>query len=63
MAKAKFKTPLVEGIYAIITIDVSIPSQVELVAEAIGVGKAERDNLCNQKLSEMIQLLGNDDEV
>jgi hypothetical protein len=66
MPKAKFKTPLNVGninLYAVITIQVEIPREVELVAEALGVGKQERDNLCGQKLSEMIQLLGNDEEV
>jgi hypothetical protein len=63
MAKAKFKTPLVGNINAIVTIDVSIQKGVEPVAEAMGIGKEEQDNLCGQKLSEIIQLLGNDEEI
>lgn len=67
MAKAKFKTPINEdrfpSLYATITVVVEIPKNLELVADALGVGKEERENLCGQKLAEIIQLLGNDEEV
>ena len=62
MARAKFRTEL-NGLSAVVIISVEIPKTVEQLADTLGMYKQERDNLCNQKLTEIIQLLGNDDEV
>lgn len=61
--QAKFKVILPKGIYAVLTLKLELPSQQELLAEAIGIGQEEQKNLLGQYMAELINLLGNTDET
>ncbi len=68
MAKAKYPIELINfdrvTVMGVMTIDVSIPKNMEPALDLIGIGKQERENLVGQKLAEIAQLLGHDpDEV
>lgn len=62
MAKAKISIELMPGVKGIVTIDVSIPEKF-VPYLPYGVDKEERENLCSQKLNDIILLLGGDEEA
>lgn len=61
--KAKFKIYLTEKFYAILTINLEIPSEQRAVAELYGSNEQEQQNLVGQKIQEFLYLLGNTDEA
>lgn len=61
MVKAKFKTPIFEGVHAVVTISVDIPKEYTAALDVVGVREEERENLLRQRLAEILALLGSDD--
>ncbi len=61
--KTKLKVYLTEQVYGILSIDLVIPKDQENLAEALGIGKQERENLIGQQMQTTLALLGNSEEV
>ncbi len=65
--KARRRVLLLESgetqIFADLILDLTIPKDQEVIAEALGSSKQERENLLGQKMQELMDLLGNTDEV
>lgn len=61
--KARYKIYLTEQLYAVLTLDLEIPKDQKLLAEALGVGAQEQANLVGQKVNDLLLLLGNGDEA
>lgn len=61
--QAKFKVYLTEKVYAVLKLSLEIPTDQKNLAEALGIGKQEQDNLVGQKLQELLYLMGNSDET
>jgi hypothetical protein len=57
------KLYLTPDIYAELRVSIKLPKSQAEKAEAIGIGPEEQHNLMDQKLGELLQLLGNTDEV
>lgn len=63
MTQVKLKAQLRPGLYATLTIKLEIPPVQRGIAEGMGIGPQEQDNLMGQKLQEILLLLGNSDEI
>jgi hypothetical protein len=61
--KAKFKAYLIDQVYAILSVDITIPKEQKALAESLGITEQEQTNLTGQMLQEILYLLGNSDEV
>lgn len=65
--KTKRRVLLLESgetqIFADLTLDLTISKDQETLAEALGSSRQERENLLGQKMQELMDLLGNTDEV
>lgn len=59
----KIKVYLTDKVYAIMTIKLEIPKDQRNLAESLGIGDYEQNNLIGQQLQTMLALLGNSDEV
>lgn len=59
----KYKIYLRENLYAVLKIDLSFPKEQEALADALGIGKQERENLLGQQMTEFLYLLGCSDEA
>lgn len=61
--RAKFRIYLTEDLFAVLSLDLSIPFDQGLVADTKGIGRQERENLVGQKMQELLYLLGNTEEA
>lgn len=59
----KAKLFLTDKVYAHLKISIVIPTDQVNLAESLGIGEYERNNLVGQKLQELIYLLGNSEEA
>lgn len=64
MPKARYRAKFGDaGLYVNVIVSVEFPKELAAAAGVAGINKEEQENICNQTLAELIQLLGNEDEV
>lgn len=61
--KTKLKLYLTDSVYAVLSVDLSIPKDQKNLAESIGIGEEEQKNLIGQSMQTILLMLGNSDEA
>jgi hypothetical protein len=63
LMRAKYKVYLTDNVYAVLSLDLSIPKDQQQMAAVTGMSEQEQSNAVGQKLQELLYLLGNTDEA
>jgi len=63
MERVKQKVYLTDQLYAVLTMKLEMPPAQRDLAEALGTGPQEQQNLLGQRMAELLQLMGNTDET